>query len=200
MASSQEEEAPRWAITLLDRIQALESLTQTLQARLDARESRRRDRLPDVPTFNGLRKEYLSWVTQLRAKLEVDLENDTETVRFWYCHSRLRGKALLQVSPWVKTSVLHNVATVEGIIIQLDAAYDTREDINDGEQQMLVLEQKGRSFAVYYADFERSLIAADGITWPDRVKRLFLESGFSKELRTALIPVKNQRILETTSM
>jgi hypothetical protein len=100
------------------------------------------------------------------------------------------------VSPWVKNVLLHGVVDVEGIIGQLDGAYDTKEDINDGEQQMLVLGQKGRSFAVYYADFERSLIAADGVTWPDRVKRLFLESGFSRELRAALIPVKKPEKFE----
>jgi hypothetical protein len=43
---------------------------------------------------------------------------------------------------------------------------------------------------VYFAEFERSLIATDGVLWPNRVKRLFLESGFSKELRVALILVE----------
>ena len=39
------------------------------------------------------------------------------------------------------------------------------------------------------AEFKRSLIAANRVLWPDRVKRLFLETGFLKELRTALVPV-----------
>ena len=39
------------------------------------------------------------------------------------------------------------------------------------------------------AEFKRSLIAANRVLWPDRVKRLFLEAGFLKELRTALVPV-----------
>ena len=55
---------------------------------------------------------------------------------------------------------------------------------------MLVLQQKNRSFVVYYIEFKRSLIATDGVTWLDQVKRLFLESGFLKELRVALIPVE----------
>ena len=54
---------------------------------------------------------------------------------------------------------------------------------------MLSLQQKERPFAVYLAEFKRSLIAANRVLWPDRVKRLFLETGFSKELRTALVPV-----------
>ena len=32
--------------------------------------------------------------------------------------------------------------------------------------------------------------------WPNRVKRLFLESGFSKELRVALIPVEKPENFE----
>jgi len=66
-----------------------------LQARINAKEGRCRDRLPDVPIFDGSWKEYAAWAVQLRAKLQVDMEDDKEVVRFWYCHSRLRGKALL---------------------------------------------------------------------------------------------------------
>ena len=194
MASNSQQQPPAWANVLLERIQALEGLTQTLQARLDTREGHRHDRLPDVPTFDGSRKEYAAWAAQLRAKLQVDLEDDSEVVRFWYCHSRLRGKALSQVTPWVKS--VGQQGTVSELCGQLDAAYDTREEVDNGERQMLVLQQKNRSFAVYYAEFERSLIAADGVLWPERVKRLFLESGFSKELRAALIPVEKPEKFE----
>lgn len=197
MDTNSQEQAPQWATVLLDRINALESHTRTLQARLDTASSRRRDRLPDVPIFDGLRREYLSWVTQLRAKLNVDLENDKETTRFWYCHSRLRGKALLQVSPWVQMAITNGILDVEGLVDQLDAMYDTKEEVNDGEKQLLALQQKNRSFAIYFAEFERSLIAANGILWPDRVKRMFLESGFSKELRAALIPVEKPENFES---
>src|SRR5665811_822374 len=102
MASNNQQQPPAWANVLLQRIEALEGITQALQLRLDARDVRRRDRLPDVPIFDGDRKEYTAWATQLRAKLQVDMEDDKEVVRFWYCHSRLRGKALSQVTPWVR--------------------------------------------------------------------------------------------------
>jgi len=36
----------------------------------------------------------------------------------------------------------------------------------------------------------------DGVLWPNRVKRLFLESGFLKELRIALIPVEKPENFE----
>ena len=72
MATNSQQLPPQWANVLLERIQALEGLTQTLRARLDAKEGYRRDRLPDVPTFDGSRKEYPAWAAQLRAKLQVD--------------------------------------------------------------------------------------------------------------------------------
>ena len=118
-----------------------------------------------MPVFDGSRKDYGAWAMQLRAKLQVDMEDDKEVVRFWYCHSRLRGKALAQVTPWVKS--VGQQGTASELCSHLDATYDTREEVNNGEQQMMVLQQKNRSFAVYYAEFERSLIAADGVLWPD---------------------------------
>jgi hypothetical protein len=36
----------------------------------------------------------------------------------------------------------------------------------------------------------------DRVLWPNRVKRLFLESGFLKELRAALIPVEKPKNFE----
>jgi hypothetical protein len=42
--------------------------------------------------------------------------------------------------------------------------------VDSGERQMMVLQQKNKPFAVYFAEFERSLIAADGVLWPNRVK------------------------------
>jgi hypothetical protein len=187
---------PAWATTLLGRIEAMGALTNSLQTRLDVREPRQRDRLPDVPVFEGCRKEYSAWATQLRAKLEIDMERDTDIVRFWYCHSRLRGKALAQVTPWVKSARQQGIESVVGLFTILDASYDTLEEVDLGEQQMLGLQQKSRSFAVYFAEFERHLIAANGVLWPPRVKRLFLESGFSQELRTALIPVEKPEKFE----
>ena len=99
-----------------------------------------------------------------------------------------------QVIPWVKS------IGQQGIVLelcgQLDTAYNTREEVDNSEQQMLVLQQKNQSFVVYYTEFEYSLIAADGVLWLNRVKRLFLESGFLKELRAALILVEKPENFE----
>jgi hypothetical protein len=68
--------------------------------------------------------------------------------------------------------------------------------VDSGKQQIIVLQQKNKPFTVYFVEFKRSLIATDGVLWPNWVKRLFLESGFSKELHTALIPVEKPKNFE----
>jgi hypothetical protein len=47
---------------------------------------KRKDRLPDLPEFNGKRSEFRSWLTQMQAKLSVDKSDETEDVQFWYVH------------------------------------------------------------------------------------------------------------------
>lgn len=184
---------PEWAVTMANRVNNLENTVRTLQAQLAVAERRgRRQKLPDTPTFEGKRADYPAWRTQLRAKLSVDLDDEEDIIQFWYAHTRLRGKALAQVSPWVKSlDGSGTIGTVEALLEQLNAAYDTQaDDVDEQEGEVLKVEQGGRSFAVYLAEYERKLIAAEGLEWPDRLKKLFLKNGFSKELRTALIPVE----------
>jgi hypothetical protein len=54
----------------------------------------------------------------------------------------------------------------------------------------MALKQGKRPFATYLANFKHSLLAADGLDWPNQIKRIFLETGFSKELSIALMPVQ----------
>ena len=48
----------------------------------------------------------------------------------------------------------------------------------------------GKEFRIDNAEFERFLIVANKIMQPDRVKHMFLEAGFSRELRTVLVLVE----------
>jgi hypothetical protein len=127
-------------------------------------------------------------LAQLEAKFEVDMAEDDESVRFWYGYSRLSGKALAQVSPWTKQISPEDRTTIN-LYRQLQDAFGTQEDIDDYSRRLMALKQGRRPFTAYLADFERSLLAADGLQWPDQIKRIFLETGFSHELRTALVPV-----------
>ncbi len=88
---------------------------------------RKKDKLPELPEFSGKRAEFRPWLTQVRAKLAIDKGEETETVRFWYIHSRLRGDALSQTSSWVDSVESTGQITIDGLISQLRAAYDDND-------------------------------------------------------------------------
>ena len=61
----------------------------------DTHDVKRTKILAHPPWFDGFRKsEFQPWLSQVAAKLSVDMSRDTETVRFWYVHSRLKRKTL----------------------------------------------------------------------------------------------------------
>jgi len=83
---------PQWAVRMNEQIQELEERIRGLQTENTSLQARaeglergrhvRRDRLLNPPTFKGKRSEYVAWRTQLRAKLTVDMSEDSESVRF----------------------------------------------------------------------------------------------------------------------
>ena len=58
----------------------------------------RREILPKLPTYHGIKTEFRLWLTQAQAN---DLSHFSEADRFWYIHNRLKEKALKQVETWV---------------------------------------------------------------------------------------------------
>ena len=83
---------------------------------------RRQEYLPKPPEFDGNRADFKPWLTQMEAKLSVDLSDRSEAVRFWYTHSRLRGRALQQVTPWVTSAQKTGGLAINGLLQQLRTA------------------------------------------------------------------------------
>lgn len=153
----------------------------------DKEPPRRRDRLPDTPEFDGKKADFQSWVAQVYAKLVVDRAHDPEDVRFWYIHSRLRGKALQQVNPWV--TVVRGTAAMnpDGLISQLKLAYEDPQLAERAANKLPTVKQGARTFAAHLADFEKTVLEAGGAAWDDTVKKTFLANSLSEELRGALV-------------
>jgi retrotransposon gag protein len=149
----------------------------------------RGEQLPKPPEFAGKRSEFRSWLTQMYAKLTTDKAHESESVRFWYIHSRLRGIALTQVEPWVNAVHQNNQHSVDGLVEQLRAAYDDAQTAERASSKLTVMRQGNKSFAVFLAEFDRTILEAGGLTWADQVKRTFLNNCLSKELKAALVPV-----------
>jgi hypothetical protein len=152
-------------------------------------EAVRREQLPKPPEFAGKRSEFRSWLTQIYAKLTTDKAHESESVRFWYIHSRLRGDALTQVEPWVNAVHQNNQHSVDGLVEQLRAAYDDAQAAERASGKLTVMRQEDKPFAVFLAEFDRTILEAGGLTWADQVKKTFLNNCLSKELKTALVPV-----------
>lgn len=148
---------------------------------------RQKAKLPELAEFSGKRTEFRPWLTQVRAKLAVDKEKETEIVRFWYIHSRLRGDALSQTSSWVDSVQSTSEMTTEGLIGQLRAAYDDVDTAERASRKLSQMKQEGKTFSVFLAEFDRTLLDAGGRTWTDQVKRTFLSNCLSYELRNALV-------------
>jgi len=163
------------------------STSPTVNATRDADPVRRKAKLPELAEFNGKRAEFRPWLTQARAKLVVDKSGESESVRFWYVHSRLRGYALSQVSPWVDSVLETSDMTTEGLIGQLVAAYDDVDTAERASKKLSQLKQEGKPFSSFIAEFDRTLLEAGGLSWADPVKKTFLSNCLSYELRSALV-------------
>lgn len=163
------------------------STSPTVNTTRDVDPVRRKAKLPELAEFSGKRAEFRPWLTQARAKLTVDKEGEAEVVRFWYIHSRLRGYALSQISPWVDSVQTTSEMTTEGLISQLIAAYDDVDASERASRKLSQLRQEGKPFNSFIAEFDRTLLEAGGLEWTDSVKKTFLTNCLSYELRNALV-------------
>ena len=148
---------------------------------------RRKDKLPELSEFNGTRAVFRPWLTQARAKLAVDRADESEVVRFWYLHSRLRGDALSQLSSWVDSVQSTPQMTIEGLIGQLKAAYDDNESAERASKKLSTLRQGTKAFSAFLTEFDRTLLDTGGLDWADQAKKTFLANSISYELQNAIV-------------
>src|SRR4051812_40069424 len=141
------------------------STSPTINTARDVDPVRRKAKLPELAEFSGKRAEFRPWLTQARAKLNVDKRDENEVVQFWYIHSRLRGYALSQISPWVDSVQSTSAMTTEGLISQLIAAYDDTDASERASRKLSQLKQEGRPFNSFIAEFDRTLLEAGGLGW-----------------------------------
>ncbi len=146
------------------------STSQTTEATIpvggiESTEIRRKDRLPNVPEYEGKRSEFRAWRDQVNAKINVDLARENQAIQAWYIHSRLRGRALQQITPWVNTAIQQNALTPDGLLYQLQIAYDDPESAERAARKLNTLRQGTKSFNSFLAEFERTLLDAGGIDW-----------------------------------
>ena len=65
----------------------------------------RREILPKLPIYHGIKTKFRPWLAQAQTKFNVDLKHFSESERFWYIHNRLKEKALGQMEAWVQVII-----------------------------------------------------------------------------------------------
>lgn len=149
-------------------------------------ESHPRQKLPNPKKFDGVRKEYKPWLSQMKAKLDIDFSNESDNMRFWYVHSRLDSGPISNVQSWVD-QVDAGARTDTLFFRHLNVLYDDPMGAQNAVTRLKKLKQNTRSFGAYLLDFERTLTDAGGNAWPDDAKKAWLSNGLSDEIVAARV-------------
>ena len=140
----------------------------------------RSERLPDIPKFSGKKEDLRSWTTQLHLKLFVNKDRFTgEKSGLIYAISRLEGRALSQVQPYVKSQHEISLPDVPSLLVLLERAFGDPDRKATAQRELRALRQANREFHVYLADFQR--IAPD-TNFDEEAQRAALQQGISEEL------------------
>ena len=119
----------------------------------------RREVLPKLPTYHGVKVEFQPWYLQARAKLQVDLTHLSERDRFFYIHSRLRDKALSQMQTWVKVMTERETFSVQRLFNQLIIAYDNPQSMEIAARELSKMKQGNKqSFSAFISGFEKKML------------------------------------------
>lgn len=137
--------------------------------------------------FDGVRKNYRPWKTQVEAKLFVDLAYEPELTRFWYVYSRLDTTPTAAIQSWIEQQT---GKTVEELYGHLGLLYDDLTGAQTAVTKLRGLKQGKRSFQVYLTDFEKTLMDAGALGWPDDAKKSWLGLGLADEIVQARLSAK----------
>ena len=112
----------------------------------------RSERLPDIPKFSGKKEDLRSWTTQLHLKLFVNKDRFTgEKSGLIYAISRLEGRALSQVQPYVKSQHEISLPDVPSLLVLLERAFGDPDRKATAQRELRALRQANREFHVYLA-------------------------------------------------
>ena len=145
----------------------------------------RSERLSDIPKFLGKKEDLRSWTTQLHLKLFVNKDRFTgEKSGLIYAISRLEGRALSQVQPYVNSQHEISLPDVPSLLLLLEHAFGDPDRKATAQRELRALRQANREFHVYLADFQR--IAPD-TNFDEEAQRAALQQGISEELQQLMV-------------
>lgn len=184
-----------------DRLRELLNTQQPNQQTSVFGQKRPRPVLPDPEIFNGNQR---TLYPQFRAKLKAKLSLDSSALGgasewLWYAYSRLGGAAATQVLPWINihtTDVPVTHSTVNDFFAHLDSVFLDKDLQEKALMELNRLHQGNRPFAELLTELRRLIMEAGGDCWSDRVKRGYLDSAISEEIKDRLVAVDKKERFE----
>ena len=116
----------------------------------------RKEIFPKLPTYHRVKREFQPWYFQVRVKLQVDFTHLSERNRFFYIHSKLRDKILIQMQTWVKTMTEREIFSVQKLFDQLILVYDNFQSMEITAKELNKMKQKNKQqFSAFISGFEK---------------------------------------------
>lgn len=152
---------------------------------------RRRARMPDPEKFTG---EDLSLYPQFRQNLRMKLSVDGDFIggvleQAYYAYGRLTGQASVRILPYVTTieTSLPGSLDIHSLLDYMDRTFADPETRTRAITKLTTLRQRNREFRDFHAEFEQTMIEANGLFWSDEVKIGYLQNALSARLLQGLI-------------
>jgi hypothetical protein len=113
-------------------------------------------KMPDPPIFSGERSELDGWLSKMRAKFRSNADHfDSETMKIDYIESRLDSQPARHVQPRMRPDCHNPFSTAAEVLQHLYDVYGDPDRRRTAQQEYRRLKQGGRTFADFYADFQR---------------------------------------------
>ena len=191
---------------LFDELRGLRQQNADLQAQLQNNQSspnvpqaptpdpvqqpiaRPRMRLPDLPKFDGDRRQYKAWKMQAKMKLRIDAEAiGNEMAKIGVIFNALEKTALANMSSMVYALEKSADPKAQTLIDHLDKSYSNPHETRQARQRLASMRQGTRAFVNFIPDFEQCLVDADGSEWPEDVKQDRLCEAVSPKILEAMV-------------
>ena len=141
--------------------------------------------------FLGERTRYPGFRLKVQSKMAVDaaaIGNDTEQAL--YVLSKLEGVAEDRMGPWITAQNKMGVPiTLLGLLEQMDITFSDPRAVQNTTMKLQGLKQGKQDFGGFLNDFDKLLLKAEGWSWPDAVKKSYLEPAIADALANEMVPV-----------
>jgi hypothetical protein len=151
----------------------------------------------DFPAkFGGKTADFRSWRAAMKHKLSMDSDYIGEPQQHFYAiYTHLEGTAKDVVNVYYEEAVRTNTWDVEGFWRYLENNFgDPGREARAARTLQSLRMRPTEEFAKFSTKFEKALVEAGGMTYPDRVKIMLLDAALSQPLRYAMIPITDMPV------